>query len=197
MLPLSAQNNAEKLLQQTVSKIQKDGAISMTLDAQIRYEHGTDRFDMVIRMSQGRFYVSADDYTIWFDGKTMWNGKDYGDGIEEIYITEPTPEEKVRYDIVDLLGKHQGFSVSGSGTDTFILTATNAERSVEGIRSVTVQVDPATYILKNARIVFAEGLGNMSANVQVTGYKSGQQFDKTAFTCPVNDYKDAEIIDLR
>ena len=197
ILPLSAQNSAEKLLQKTVSKLQKDGGITMTLDAEIRYEHGTDRVDLVLKMSGNSFYAQEDDNTMWFDGKTLWNGKDFGDGIEEIYITEPTPEEKARYDIVTLLGKHQGFSVSGNGADTFTLTASNAERSVEGIRSVTVQVDPATLVFKTLSISFAEELGNISAKILVTDYKAGQTFDKKTFTCPVSDYKDAEIIDLR
>ena len=197
ILPLSAQNSAEKLLQKTVSKIQKDGGIAMTLDAEIKYEHGTDRVDITLKMSGNSFYAQEDDNTMWFDGKTLWNGKDFGDGIEEIYITEPTPEEKVRYDIVNLLGKHQGFSVSGNGSDTFTLTASNAERSVEGIRSVTVQVDPATLAFKTLSISFAEELGNISARILVTDYKAGQSFDKKTFTCPLSDYKDAEIIDLR
>ncbi|MBO7436556.1 MAG: hypothetical protein J6T97_01935 [Bacteroidaceae bacterium] len=197
ILPLSAQNSAEKLLQKAVSKLQKDGGIAMTLDAEIKYEHGTDRIDLTLKMSGNSFYAQEDDNTMWFDGKTLWNGKDFGDGIEEIYITEPTPEEKARYDIINLLGKHQGFSVSGNGTDTFTLTASNAERSVEGIRSVTVQVDPATLVFKTLSITFAEELGNISAKILVTDYKAGQTFDKKTFTCPVSDYKDAEIIDLR
>ena len=197
ILPLSAQNSAEKLLQKTVSKLQKDGGIAMTLDAEIKYEHGTDRIDLTLKMSGNSFYAQEDDNTMWFDGKTLWNGKDFGDGIEEIYITEPTPEEKARYDIINLLGKHQGFSVSGNGTDTFTLIASNAERSVEGIRSVTVQVDPSTLAFKTLSITFAEELGNISAKILVTDYKAGQTFDKKTFTCPVSDYKDAEIIDLR
>jgi outer membrane lipoprotein-sorting protein len=197
ILPLSAQNSAEKLLQKTVSKIQKDGGITMTMDAEVKYEHGTDRIDLVLKMSGNSFYAQEDENLMWFDGKTLWRGNDFGDGIEEIYITEPTPEEKARYDIVNLLGKHQGFSVSGNGTDTFTLTASNAERSVEGIRSVTVQVDPDTYVFRNLSVSFAEELGNISARVRVTDYKAGQKFDKSTFTCPVSDYKDAEIIDLR
>ena len=197
ILPLSAQNSAEKLLQKTVSKIQKDGGITMTMDAEVKYEHGTDRIDLVLKMSGNNFYAQEDENLMWFDGKTLWRGNDFGDGIEEIYITEPAPEEKARYDIVNLLGKHQGFSVSGNGTDTFTLTASNAERSVEGIRSVTVQVDPDTYVFRNLSVSFAEELGNISARVRVTDYKAGQKFDKSTFTCPVSDYKDAEIIDLR
>ena len=197
ILPLSAQNSAEKLLQKTVSKIQKDGGITMTMDAEVKYEHGTDRIDLKLKISGNNFYAQEDENLMWFDGKTLWRGNDFGDGIEEIYITEPTPEEKARYDIVNLLGKHQGFSVSGNGTDTFTLTASNAERSVEGIRSVTVQVDPDTYVFKNLSVSFAEELGNISAQVRVTDYKAGQKLDKSTFTCPVSDYKDAEIIDLR
>ena len=148
-------------------------------------------------MSGKSFYVEEDDNMMWFDGKTLWRGNDFGEGIEEIYITEPTPEEKARYDIINLLSKHPGFSVSGNGTDSFTLTASNADRSVEGIRTVTAQVDPNTFEIKNISVVFAVELGNISAKIKVTGYKPGQSFDKKTFTCPVQDYKDAEIVDLR
>ncbi len=197
ILPLSAQNSADKLLQKAVSKLEKDGAISMTLDAEVKSDNGTDRIDIILKMSGTSFFVQEDDNLMWFDGKTLWRGNDFGSGIEEIYITEPTPEEKARYDIINLLSKHQGFSVSGNGTDTFILTASNAERSVEGIRTVIAKVDPKTYLLKTISINFAEELGNISATVLVNEYNPGQKFDKKEFTCPVKDYKDAEIIDLR
>ncbi len=195
-LPLMAQKNAEQLLQKTVSKIQKDGGISLALDVETRFESGTDRTDITLKMADGCFVAQADEFTMWFDGKTLWNGKDFGDGIEEIYITEPTPEEKARYDVINLLGKHKGFSVSGNGTDTFILTAANAERSVEGIRSITVKVGPDA-TPKSMQIEFDQELGDISATVQITDYKANRKYDKSTFTCPVRDYKDAEIVDLR
>ena len=100
-------------------------------------------------------------------------------------------------DIINLLGKHQGFSVSGNGTDTFTLTASDSQRSVEGINKVTVMVDPKTYVPSVINILFSEELGDISAKVQVISYKPGQTFDKSTFTCPVQKYKDADIIDLR
>lgn len=195
-LPLYAQNNAGQLLQKTVSKIQKDGGICLTMDVETRFESGTDRTDITLKLADGCFMASEDEFTMWYDGKTLWNGKDFGEGIEEIYITEPTPEEKARYDIVTLLGKHQGFSLSGNGTDTFILTATNAERSVEGIRKITVKV-ASDATPKSMQIEFDQELGNISATVQITDYKANQKYDKSTFTCPVQEYKDADIIDLR
>lgn len=197
LLPLQAQTGAESLLQKTVSRLQKDGGIQIKMDAQIRYEHGTDQTDMEVKMSDGCFMAQEDEFILWFDGKTMWNAKDYGSGIEEIYITNPTPEEKARYDIINLLGKHQGFSISGNGTDTFILTASAPAHSVEGIRKITIKVDPSTAAPKTLQIEFDEQLGNVSATIQVTEYKPGQKYDKSTFTCPVTDYKDADIIDLR
>ena len=87
--------------------------------------------------------------------------------------------------------------MSGNGTDTFTLTATNDEHSVAGIYSVTAKVDPKTYVFKTIRIVFADELGNISANVKITGYNPGQTFDKKTFICPVSQYDDVEVIDLR
>ena len=197
VLTVSAQDSAEQLLQKTVSKMQKDGALAITLEAEIRDDNGTDIVDMELKLQGNCFYVKEEDDMLWFDGKTMWRANDFGEGVEEIYISEPTPEEKARYDIIALLSKHQGFSVSGNGTDTFTLTATNDEHSVAGIYSVTAKVDPKTYVFKTIRIVFADELGNISANVKITGYNPGQTFDKKTFICPVSQYDDVEVIDLR
>lgn len=197
ILQLSAQNSAEKLLQKTVSKLEKDGDISMSLEAEIKNDNSTDRIDLELKLSGISFYVQEDDNFMWFDGKTLWRGNDFGSGIEEIYITEPTPEEKARYDIISLLSKHKGFTISGNGTDTFVLIASNAEHSVEGIHTITVIVDPKTYVFKSINIVFADELGNLTATVLLNEYLPDQKFDKSTFTCPVKDYKDAEIIDLR
>ena len=198
LLPLSAQNSADKLLQKTVSKLEKDGGISMKLDAEVKNEGTTDHIELEIKLSpDGSFYANEDDNIMWFDGMTMWRGNDFGDGIEEIYITEPTPEEKEKYDIIGLLRKHQGFSVSGNGSEMFILTASNAGRSVEGISKVTVTVDPSTYVIRSLSVQFDQGIGNISVTAKVTEYSPGQKFDKSTFICPVKDYKDADIIDLR
>ena len=197
VLTVSAQDSAEQLLQKTVSKMQKDGALAITLEAEIRDDNGTDIVDMELKLQGNCFYVKEEDDMLWFDGKTMWRANDFGEGVEEIYISEPTPEEKARYDIIALLSKHQGFSVSGNGTDTFTLTATNDEHSVAGIYCVTAKVDPKTYVFKTIRIVFADELGNISANVKITGYNPGQTFDKKTFICPVSQYDDVEVIDLR
>lgn len=197
ILPLSAQNNAEKLLQKTVSKIEKDGGIAMRLACKTVFDDGSDFTQIELRMSGTCFYAQTDQSTIWFDGKTMWRGNDFGDGIEEIYITEPTPEERARYDIINLLGKHKGFSVDGNGTDSFRLTASDSQHSVEGIKHLSILVDTKTYAPSLINIHFSEELGDISARIQVITYTPGQTFDKKTFTCPVSDYKDAEIIDLR
>jgi hypothetical protein len=79
----------------------------------------------------------------------------------------------------------------------FILTASNAGRSVEGISKVTVTVDPSTYVIRSLSVQFDQGIGNISVTAKVTEYSPGQKFDKSTFICPVKDYKDADIIDLR
>ena len=189
VLSLPAQNSAESLLQKTLSSLEKDGGIYLVMDAKTIFDDNTEIIDLELKMMDGCFFVQEDD--------NMRNGKDFGNGIEEIYISEPTPEEKARYDVISLLGKHQGFSVTGNGTDTFTLTASTPERSVEGIRTITVKVDAKSYRIKPLQIDFDQQLGNISASVEVTEYKPAQKYDKTTFTCPVKDFKDAEVIDLR
>ena len=195
--PAMAQSDAEALLQKTVSRLEKDGDITALLKIDISDENGTNSYDISLKKSNAGFYAQEDEFSIWFDGKTMWRGNDFGYGIEEIYISELLAEEKGRFDIIRLLKEHKDFSVSSTGSDNFTLTASNPEKSVEGISGITMRFDPKIFIIKTIRIIFAQEFGNISANVQVIDYKPDQKFDRKIFTCPVADYGNADIIDLR
>ena len=105
--PAKAQSDAETLLQKTVSRLEKDGDITMLLKIDISDENGTNSYDISLKKSNAGFYAQEDEFSIWFDGKTMWRGNDFGYGIEEIYISELLAEEKGRFDIIRLLKEHK------------------------------------------------------------------------------------------
>ena len=57
LMPAWAQNNAEQLLQKTVSKLEKDGGIFMAMDVKTRFEESTDIIDMELSIKDGCFFV--------------------------------------------------------------------------------------------------------------------------------------------
>ena len=196
-LPSEAQNAGESLLDKTASKLEKDGGITMKLDVIIRDGLDSDRREITFDLYGKSFRSADEENTLWFDGKTLWRGSDFGSGIEEIYISEPLPDEMERFDILKMLREHEGFEVTGNGRDTFILTSDNSENAVAGIQRVTVRVDPLSYILRSANVLFAEDLGGITAEITVLEYTPSRKFEKGTFICPVKDFRDADIIDLR
>ena len=196
-LPSKAQDTGEDLLDKTASKLEKDGGITMKLDVIIRDGLDSDRREITFDMYGKSFHSTDEENTLWFDGKTLWRGSDFGSGIEEIYISEPLPDEMERFDIIKMLREHEGFDVTGNGRDTFILTSDSSGSGIAGIRRVTVKVDPLSYRLLSVNVLFAEDLGGIIAEITVLEYTPGQKFEKSTFVCPVKDYRDADIIDLR
>jgi len=195
--PVKAQGSAESLVEKTASKIEKDGGVTMKLKIAVMEGLETDTREVTFDMS-GRSFRSADDEnTIWFDGKTLWRGSDFGSGIEEIYISEPLSDDIAVINITDLLRTHEGFSVEEKGRDTFTLASDGSGGGIAGIRSITVKVDPATYTLRSATVLFAEDVGDIRADISVLEYTPGRKFNDRTFVCPVSDFKDADIIDLR
>ncbi|MBR4843211.1 MAG: hypothetical protein IK006_09015 [Bacteroidaceae bacterium] len=195
--PLKAQDSAESLVQRTAAKLEKDGGITMNLSITVRDGFKTDIREVTFDMSGDSFRSTDDENTIWFDGKTLWRGSDFGSGIEEIYISEPLADEAARFNLIRMLKEHEGFSVTGNGHDTFTLTASDNGSSIAGISSITVKVDPATNVIRRAYISFSEETGDMKADISVLQYSPDKKFDGKTFKCPVKEYKDADIIDLR
>ena len=195
--PVKSQGTAESLVERTAEKLGKDRGISMKLKIDVRDGLETDTREVTFDMSGQSFRSADEENTIWYDGKTLWRGSDFGSGIEEIYISEPMPDDIAAINITDLLRTHEGFSVEGNGRDTFTLLTNGSGNGIAGVRSITVKVDPATYTLRSATVLFAEEVGNIRADITVLGYTPGREFDDKTFVCPVKDFKDADIIDLR
>ncbi|MBR6371370.1 MAG: hypothetical protein IKS24_09925 [Bacteroidaceae bacterium] len=194
---VKSQNIAQSLLNRTVERLEKDGGITMSLLVVVRNVMGTDTRDVTFDMHGNSFRSIDDENTLWFDGKTFWRGNDFGNGIEEIYISEPMPDEAAKYNLVEMLKTHEGFNVEGNGQDSFTLKASGTGGGMAGINIITVNIDPATYRIRSANVIFAEETGDIRASITVKGYTPGRTFDKKTFVCPVKDYKDADIIDLR
>lgn len=196
--PMKAQNDApQTLLDKTVSRLEKDGGITMNLKVVVRNAMGTDTREVTFDMSGNSFRSTDDENTIWFDGKTLWRGSDFGSGIEEIYISEPLPDEASRFNLVGMLKEHEGFNVEVNGQDSFTLKASETGGGMAGINAITVKVAPSTGIPLSATVLFSEETGDIKADITVTGYTPGQKFNTETFICPVKKYKDADIIDLR
>lgn len=192
-----AQNG--RLLSSTLERVEKDGASVITGSATVSGPAGNDVMDFSLSLSGNRFLLNIDDgeTIIWYDSKTLWRGADYGDGIEEIYISTPVGGETAMLNPAELLRQHAGFKLTESGQDSFALTSTSADGTTHGISSINVKTDPSTMRPKAVDMTMGQGQSATVASVRIAEWKPGQKFEDSMFTCPVKDYPDADIIDLR
>lgn len=205
-----AQSGTGSLFAKTVDRLKADGPSLVTGSATVSYGDMSGVQNFELSLSGSRFHIVLDDgeTTAWFDSKTLWNGADYGNGIEEIYISNPSSEEVVLLNPSELLKRADSFKVTQKGKDTFIMEPKKNGEKVLGLSKVTVKVNPETFRPvqidfmqdsndpKGARNV-REELPVSTTSIRISGWKPNQKFTDSMFTCPVDKYPEAEIIDLR
>lgn len=197
-LSLMAQMDAARMLDKTAERLEKDGSIFISLLAQTLFDGSSGNMELECKYAaDGRFCATIDDTMLWFDGKTLWRGADYGSGIEEIYITTPTDQEKAIYNIPNMLRRHKGFVVGPCTNNSFTLTAESGSTESYGLIKIVVHIAPDTYTIQGMDLEFSQESDIQSATVKVTEYRAREKFAKETFICPVTKYPEAEIIDLR
>lgn len=190
-----AQSGEGSLFSKTMSRLETDGPSQISGTATINYGDNTDVQDFELSVSANKFKLVLEEgeTTAWFDSKTLWNGADYGDGIEEIYISNPTPEEVVLLNPAELMKHSDSFKITQKGKDTFIMEPKKKGETVLGVSKVTIRVDVQTS--RPVQIDLEQDDSTVSA--RISSWKPNQKFADSLFTCPTGKYPSAEIIDLR
>ncbi len=188
-------NGASDLFAGTMSRLEADGPSVVCGSVTMTDGDNTGIQDFELSLSGSKFFLVLEDgeTMAWFDSKTLWSGYDYGDGIEEIYISNPTPDEVAIVNPSELLRRSGDFSISQKGTDTFIMEPRVQGETVMGVSKVTVRVD-----LQTMRPVGIDmDVNDSRVSIRISGWKPNCKFQNSMFTCPLDRYPDAEIVDLR
>ena len=116
--------------------------------------------------------------------------------------------ERICLRFKEMYPEADSFKVTQKGKDTFIMEPKKNGEKVLGLSKVTVKVNPETFRPvqidfmqdsndpKGARNV-REELPVSTTSIRISGWKPNQKFTDSMFTCPVDKYPEAEIIDLR
>ncbi len=190
-----AQSGEGSLFSRTVSRLKADGPSLVSGTATLNYGDNTDVQDFVLSVSGSKFLLVLEDgeTTAWFDSKTLWNGADYGDGIEEIYISNPSPEEVVLLNPAELMKRADSFRITQKGSDSFVMEPKEKGGTVLGISKVTIRVNTQTSRPERIDLVQDDS----SVSIRIERWLPEQKFSDAMFTCPVDKYPSAEIVDLR
>lgn len=185
--------NAVAMLENAIKKIESDAAVQMTFTYNVYDAGGALQFsdDGSLKLDGECYALLLSPMKLWCDGRTQWS---YMDQTNEVYITDADSDEAQVYNPVYLMGLYKkGYtcSVESVGGKNNITLLAKGEQDFE---KVVLALDAKT-LQPVAMQIFVEGQGYTT--VDITSYKSGYNFDKRVYACPLEDFPAAEIVDMR
>jgi hypothetical protein len=198
-LSIQAQQTPNAVLKSISEKLEKDCCITadLTLTDNTSYAVLGSNTKGSLKISKECFVIDVALFRLWFDGTTLWTMNTMN-GYEEIYVTSPDKEEAALFNPINIF-KQPGLTVTtNADKDGLKSISVTSQQLVIGDINLQLEVlyNPDTY-----RIERVTGMDrfNQSQNIAITikNYKSGLELSKETFQCPVSNYPDAEIVDMR
>ena len=148
-----------------------------------------------IQMDGTRFFITTDELTTWYDGKTQWSMMK---GSLEVNVTEPDEDDlgELNPAILVNIYKH-GFNYNMSkstlrGRATFVVHLWPRYKGSD-YSDIFIDIDQATY---NPLCIRAKRNGNW-IRLAILSFQNGFVLPPATFTFPKQDYPNIEVIDLR
>jgi hypothetical protein len=198
-LSIQAQQTPNAVLKSISEKLEKDCCITadLTLTDNTSYAVLGSNTKGSLKISKECFVIDVALFRLWFDGTTLWTMNTMN-GYEEIYVTSPDKEEAALFNPINIF-KQPGLTVTtNADKDGLKSISVTSQQLVIGDINLQLEV---LYNLDTYRIERVTGMDrfNQSQNIAIAikNYKSGLELSKETFQCPVSNYPDAEIVDMR
>lgn len=193
------QTTPNAVLKSIAEKLEKDCCITadLILTDNTSYAVLGNNTKGSLKISKECFVIDVALFRLWFDGSTLWTMNTMN-GYEEIYVTSPDKEEAALFNPINIF-KQPGLTVTtNADKDGLKSISITSQQLVIGDINLQLEIlyNPTTY-----RIEKVTGMDrfNQSQNIAIAikNYKSGLELSKETFQCPVSNYPDAEIVDMR
>lgn len=193
------QTTPNAVLKNIAEKLEKDCCITadLILTDNTSYAVLGNNTKGSLKISKACFVIDVALFRLWFDGTTLWTMNTMN-GYEEIYVTSPDKEEAALFNPINIF-KQPGLTVTtNADKDGLKSISVTSQQLVIGDINLQLEIlyNPTTY-----RIEKITGMDrfNQSQNIAIAikNYKSGLELSKETFQCPVSNYPDAEIVDMR
>lgn len=193
------QTTPNAVLKSIAEKLEKDCCITadLILTDNTSYAVLGNNTKGSLKISKECFVIDVALFRLWFDGTTLWTMNTMN-GYEEIYVTSPDKEEVALFNPINIF-KQPGLTVTtNADKDGLKSISVTSQQLVIGDINLQLEIlyNPTTY-----RIEKITGMDrfNQSQNIAIAikNYKSGLELSKETFQCPVSNYTDAEIVDMR
>ena len=196
-LPLFAQNeevDADIVLDKALASIKADLPVRMDYDYKV-FDDNTELLlndKGIIYIDDNRYALLMQDMKVWCDGETQWS---YMREINEVYITDAAADEAQNLSPLYVMEHYrEGFSRSAVSKDGFTAVMLKAMNEDSDVECVLLLISEENYRLVSM-IISMPGQG--AVEVDLDGYVAKCGVDDDVFTCPLDDFRETEIIDMR
>lgn len=196
-LPLFAQNeevDADIVLDKALASIKADLPVRMDYDYKV-FDDNTELLmndKGIIYIDDNRYALLMQDMKVWCDGETQWS---YMREINEVYITDAAADEAQNLSPLYVMEHYrEGFSRSAVSKDGFTAVMLKAMNEDSDVESVLLLISEENYRLVSM-IISMPGQG--AVEIDLDGYVAKCGVVDDVFTCPLDDFREAEIIDMR
>lgn len=193
-LGLSAQqNDAAVLLDKVIATMRSDAAV------QFDYTYTVyDSDNSAVQSDKGVMRLDGDKYVLIMDGMKLWcNGVSqwsYMKDINEIYITDATSDEAQNLSPLYMMESYRAGCEKSLLMQGSLAVVTLKTDAGEGIEKVELYIDSNSNRLK-AMYVYILSQGRVE--IVLDKYTPGCKFPQECYECPVKEFPDAEIVDMR
>lgn len=196
MLPLAMpaqMAGADAWLDKVVASMKADAALQMDYTFTVYDEDNsiTQSDKGVMKLDGDRYALLMDEMKVWCNGTVRWS---YMKGIDEIYITDASAGDAQYLSPLYVVEKFRAGctkSLQMQGDTAVVELNTNAD---DGIEKVKLYID-CTKNRLNAMTVFVALQGRVE--VVLDKYTAGCNFPAESYECPVKDFPEAEVVDMR
>ena len=196
-LPLFAQNeevDADIVLDKALANIKADLPVRMDYDYKV-FDDNTELLlndKGIIYIDDNRYALLMQDMKVWCDGETQWS---YMREINEVYITDAAADEAQNLSPLYVMEHYrEGFSRSAVSKDGFTAVMLKAMNEDSDVECVLLLISEENYRLFSM-IISMPGQG--AVEIDLDGYVAKCGVDDDVFTCPLDDFREAEVIDMR
>ncbi len=194
-LALAAQSRqAVETLERAIKGIEADAAVQMAFDYVVCDNAGVAQYsdEGTLKLDGNSYAVLLTPMKLWCDGATQWS---YMAANNELYITDAGSDEAQIYNPVYLMALYKkGYkcTMEAVGGKSVITLAANGDEP--SFDKVVITLDAENMRPQQLR-VFMSGQGY--TDISINSYKPKCMFDKRVYRCPMEDFPDAEIVDMR
>lgn len=196
-LPLFAQNeevDADAVLDKALASIKADLPVRMDYDYKV-FDDNTELLmndKGVIYIDNNRYALLMQDMKVWCDGETQWS---YMREINEVYITDAAADEAQNLSPLYVMEHYRdGYSRSAVSKDGFTAVMLKAMNEDSEVECVLLLISEENYRLVSM-IISMPGQG--AVEIDLDGYVAKCGVDDDVFTCPLDDFREAEVVDMR